>query len=273
MNLADPVVALRWTVAIAALASLVAAMELIAVAMWHRNGVFWRCCQAVMTEREGTGPLAKRMNAYREPATRIVLVVYAVAAGATLLLVFSGARYQEALLVLTAVSLAVSYWRVVGGDGATQMTLIVLTACSLGALLGGGETGGARSVLWFVGLQGILAYFVSGVAKLVSSEWRNEDVVSKIASTVCYGHDAAARVLESVPGLGRIMTLSVIGFEIAMPFALVFPVQVTVAFLAVALFFHIGCAFVMGLNDFVWAFAATFPGILFLSNTINTSLW
>jgi hypothetical protein len=162
----------------------------------------------------------------------------------------------------------VSYWRLVGGDGAIQMTLIALIACSL-ALLIGDRTSGRTAVLFFVGGQGLLAYMAAGVAKIVSQEWRREDVVSKIASTVAYGSGPAARVIAFVPGSGRALTVSVIVFETAMPFSILFPVDVTVAFLVIALLFHIGCAVVMGLNDFVWAFAATFPGILYISSSIH----
>jgi hypothetical protein len=268
MIFADPIVMLRWTVAVAAFAAFVTATELIAVSIWYRNGVFWRCCQGAMTEKEEVGPLTGWVNAWLKRWLPAVFVVKALAAAITLLLIFSGASYREALFVLTGCSLVVAYCRVVGGDGANQMTLIVLTASTL-ALVMGGETQGGRAALLFVGSQGLLAYFVAGVAKVISSEWRNEDVVSKITSTVSYGNGAAFRMMDATPGLGRVLTLSVIGFELAMPLAIIFPVHVTMGFLGLAFFFHVGCAVVMGLNDFVWAFASTFPAILFISSVLH----
>jgi hypothetical protein len=265
MNFDDPAEMLRWTVALAAFASLVVATELIAVGVWQRDGVFWRCCQAAATERVSSGILQGRINFHFEKWIPAVFVLQALAAITTLVFAASRESYREALFVLTACSLVVAYWRVVGGDGAQQMTSIILTACSL-ALILGGKTRGPSAALMFIGMQALLAYLVAGVAKVISPEWRNEDVVAKIASTVCYGNGVASGVIEAVPGLGRLLTLSVIAFELSMPLAVVVPVHVTVAFLGMALFFHVGCALVMGLNDFVWAFAATFPAILFVSS-------
>jgi hypothetical protein len=280
MSFDDPTAMIRWTVALAALSSLVMAAELVFVALRRRAGVFWRCCHASLAEGglgSSAGPSPSPVGRARSLLGRsmpLVLWLYALAAAATLGLAAAGLPYRASLFVLTAASLAVARWRAVGGDGASQMTLIVLTACSLG-LLGGGDGGGGAqgrgpaSALWFVGLQGLLAYVVAGVAKAVSAEWRNEDVVYKIASTVSYGSGRAARAMESAPGLGRALTLAVIAFELSMPLAVLVPVPATVGFLAVALLFHVGCAAVMGLNDFVWAFASTFPGILFISSTVR----
>lgn len=266
MNIADPELPFRWTVALAAVASIVTVAELIAVAAWNRTGVFWRCCQSVATDVGGS--IIGRVNGHLARWMPAIFVLKAVAAASTLLLIAMGATYREALWVLTACALAVSYWRLVGGDGAIQMTLIALIACSL-ALLIGDRTTGPAAALSFVGGQGLLAYMTAGVAKIVSQEWRTEDVVSKIASTVAYGSGPAARVIAGIPGFGRTLTVSVIVFETAMPFSVLFPVDVTAAFLLIALVFHIGCAVVMGLNDFVWAFAATFPGILYISSSIH----
>jgi len=255
----------RWTAALAAIASIVTGAELIAMAAGNRAGVFWRCCQcAADTDVSVTGRMTARL-AEMMPA---IFVVKVLAALATLALIVSGGSYREALWLLTICSLLVSSWRLVGGDGAVQMTLIALVACSL-ALLIGDRTGGPAAALYFVGGQGLLAYFTAGVAKLVSHEWRTEDVVSRIASTVAYGSGAAARLIAGARGSGRVLTLSVIAFEIAMPLSVLCPIEVTAAFLAMALVFHIGCALVMGLNDFVWAFAATFPGILYISSVIH----
>jgi hypothetical protein len=265
MILDDPILMMRWTVGFASISSLVMSAELVAVAAWRQRGVFWRCCQASLTEGS-TLPLPQRILRPVARAIPGLLWLYALSAAATLFLASTGGSYGVALLVLTVVSLVVSSWRLVGGDGASQMTLIVLTACSLGLFAG---PTGARLVMWFIGLQGLLAYFSAGVAKVVSSEWRNEDIVSRIASTVSHGNDIAARLLDAAPGLGRALTISVIAFELSMPAAVFVPVQVTMAFLLMAAFFHLGCAIVMGLNDFVWAFASTYPAILFISAALQ----
>lgn len=245
---------------------MVMAAELVYVSLFQRRGIFWSCCQVSTADGEML-PLPRRVCAGVAQATPVLLWAYLASAATLVILALTGLSYTIALYVLTICSLGIAIWRVVGGDGASQMTLIVLTACTLGSLSGGPR--GAAASLWFVGLQGLLAYFVAGVAKLISPEWRNEDIVSKIASSASYGNETAAQAVAVVPGLGRTLTLSVIVFEIAMPLAIVMPLQQTMWFLGIAISFHLGCAFVMGLNDFVWAFMATFPSILYISTQVN----
>ena len=47
------------------------------------------------------------------------------------------------------------------------------------------------------------------------------------------------------------------------------PRPLALAVLAAALVFHAGNAAIMGLNTFVWAFAATYPAILWLHAAVR----
>jgi hypothetical protein len=265
---AHPVSALHATIALASAASLVESAEAIWAGVRSRDGVFWQTCRAGILERS-----ARLSNEHAttmvDTGVIVLLSTRALCAALTLAAVFAQGRYLEPLILLTLTALVASHWRIVGGDGASQMATIVLMAASTALLVTGDEASAAPPVLWFVGFQGILAYFVAGIAKAASAEWRNEDVVLKVVSTVAYGNAFIVRVLRRLPGLGRLLTLSVIGFELAMPLALAVPPEITLVFLAGALFFHVSCAFVMGLNDFVWAFSATYPGILYLASVFH----
>jgi hypothetical protein len=43
-------------------------------------------------------------------------------------------------------------------------------------------------------------------------------------------------------------------------------------FLGWGVAFHLGCAVVMGLNNFLWAFIATYPALLFAADWLAATL-
>jgi hypothetical protein len=51
-------------------------------------------------------------------------------------------------------------------------------------------------------------------------------------------------------------------FEVIFPIVFVAPAPIVAVLLMVGLAFHLGCAVLMGLNSFVWAFPATYLCVL-----------
>jgi hypothetical protein len=80
------------------------------------------------------------------------------------------------------------------------------------------------------------------------------------------------------------LTQAIFIFEVLLPASLFAPRPIFLCALAAMLVFHIACAVTMGLNTFVWAFAACYPAVLwswqYLADTLSsttrlafTALW
>ncbi len=128
----------------------------------------------------------------------------------------------------------------------------------------------ARDVaLWFVGAQGMLAYTAAGWTKLVSARWRSGDALSSILSTRAFGHPRVGSALRAHPCVSRGLSWVVIAVECSAPIAVLGGVRTTLLFVGAGLLLHLGIAVVMRLNHFVWAFAATYPGMLHLAGAVD----
>jgi hypothetical protein len=146
-----------------------------------------------------------------------------------------------------------------GHDGADQMLTLIFYAEGVAVLTR--TTFAVEAALWFIALQACLSYFTAGVAKLQSPEWRAGSALQGILSTNIYGHPWVRQVFRrgSVLSLGGCWITVV--FECLFPFALLGWPYLTIALLTVGLAFHVGNAFIMRLNTFLWAFCATYPAV------------
>jgi hypothetical protein len=159
-----------------------------------------------------------------------------------------------------------------GGEGADQMTTVVLAgllACSLAAL---GRWSYGSAGLWFIAAQCCLAYCAAGIAKLGSPLWRSGDAVVKVMKTASFGSTRMWKLTSSHPLLGRVTCWSVIVFECLFPAAMILPKPFMYAILLAGAAFHLALAFVMGLNNFVWAFLAAYPAVVYCNERVGAML-
>ncbi|EFC86708.1 hypothetical protein [Parafrankia sp. EUN1f] len=168
------------------------------------------------------------------------------------------------LVTALAVRLAMGQRRIVGSDGAEQLTTLVLVSVALAAFPPVSPTRTGLAV-GFIAAQLVLCYTTSGVSKLASPVWRSGTAVGDIIGTQTYGLGVAARALGRVPFGSLGVGWAVMLFETAFVAALFGPSWLVLGALGMALLFHVCCAVVMGLNDFLWAFPATYPCVLVLS--------
>jgi hypothetical protein len=195
--------------------------------------------------------------------TQLLEIAAAVAAS---VLALSGDRQGPAMVALIAVvvgaHLLLHYRNHFGFDGSDQMRLLVWIA------LGCFSVTNSVSVQWacigFVAGQAILAYCAAGGAKLVSSIWRSGRAVGLILRTETYGNMTVSRVVDRYR-LSRPLSWSTILFECAGPALILSGPPGALAFIGIGLCFHLTIAYAMGLNTFVWSFAATYPAILAVS--------
>lgn len=147
-----------------------------------------------------------------------------------------------------------------GMDGADQMSTITFLALAVQAMVPTPAV--TKAVLTFLALELALSYLVSGVAKMFGPMWRNGSAIWGILSTRSYGTPRLGLWLIWRPGVCRILTWSVILTECMFPLALVLPAPLAWGLIALGLAFHLGTAFLMGLNTFLWSFGAVYPALI-----------
>ena len=148
-----------------------------------------------------------------------------------------------------------------GMDGAEH--LMTSTSLALGATYVLESTIVLEAALVFVATQALLEYASAGWTKL--SDWRGwarGTYLRQVFLSSNYGHPRVAELVKAHPTLGGVLSIAMIAVEIAVPGALVLPAPMAEILLLAVLAFHIATAVIMGLNTFVWAFAATYPAIL-----------
>jgi hypothetical protein len=129
-----------------------------------------------------------------------------------------------------------------------------------------------RAALIFIASQSVLAYVAAGIAKMLSPKWRNGLAVYQIMNTQTYGHERVARYLANAPkAFNHFLCWNVILFESLFFLVLFIPAPYCLVFLVWGIAFHIYNAGTMGLNNFVWAFVATYPPIMFVNQLVTKS--
>ncbi len=210
--------------------------------------------------------LARRLGPalVRPPVVAAAVVVRLLAGAALLAALAARARPSPWLLALIlAATLVVHHAMVFGLNAADQMVLVVFAGATVAeaglaldrdALVLGG--------LGFVAAQAGLAYFVAGVAKRAGPAWRAGDAVRAIVDTTAFGLAPVSDALHRSASAARAASFVVVAYEVAFPVVFLLPVEAAAAYLGVGLLLHLGIAAVMGLNLFLWAFAAAYPAIL-----------
>jgi hypothetical protein len=238
---------------------IIEAIEMLALCgAFADGGVFSRSNVAILT---GGTRWHVRIGATFGGAGMMIAAMAAQLGAATVALVFglgTSTGTAAALLCLVSSGYARSR-RQIGGSGAEQLTFIVLVAFGF-VMIAGGTESARRIGDVFVGTLLLLAYFASGASKAVSSIWRS-GALAGVFSTEGYGLVGFGRLLARHPRIDLLLCWSVIIWECLFPLVLVAPPPVIMAFFAIGVVFHVSCAFVMGLNRFVWAFCGCYPSV------------
>ncbi len=185
-----------------------------------------------------------------------VLAVQLLVAGAIIV-----APTLTALVCVTAgLQLLMMKRNHLANDGSDDMVTVVLVSTAVALV----AVSKVAMVSWAVFLTGqlLLAYFVSGLSKAQSDSWWQGKAVTGVLGTRIFGHPRFAQILDRHPRGGSLVTRGTFFFEIMFPAFLLTPKPVFLGALAAMLAFHLACAVIMGLNTFVWAFAACYPAAL-----------
>jgi hypothetical protein len=265
MPLSDPDTVLRLVERIAAVGVVVSSLEWLARPEQLRDeSAFGWEGLSTRTAWTSTGPVGAVLGAlFRYPAVLAVCAVRLAAAVVLLAPVGPTARVGS-VAAITALALLLRLRTPVGLDGSDQMSTIVFVTVALAHLAPSAR--GVELCLWFLALQACLAYVTAGWLKLTQPLWRDGTYLTRILRSQTYGYPALGTYLDVRPAAARWMTSGVLAFECLFPLALVLPPPAAVVAVATGLAFHVATALTMGLNTFVWSFAAAYPAVLHCSH-------
>jgi hypothetical protein len=264
-SLGDPSLALGLTERIAAVGSALASAELLARprALGEDGLLSWQVARLRSATLAVGRPARILDRIFASPGVQVLALTRLLAA-VLVMATPTGSAVSAAGLALCAAMTALLMLRTpYGNDGADQMLLLVLVSCALARLIG--SHAAIEYALWFIGLQCLLSYLTSGVAKLAGRSWRDGTGLLGVLNTKTYGGRRLAAVLAGRRGLAVALSWTVILTEALFVLVLVVPDQGIALMLAGGVAFHVGTAVVMGLNAFVWAFGATYPAIAYLA--------
>lgn len=194
-------------------------------------------------------------------ALRLVLAVMLV-----LGLMSGGLGLAGAALLFAIALVLLLRWRGAFNGGSDFMTLVGLTGLLMAHVVGAfkGMELGWRAGLWYIALQSLTSYFMSGWVKLLHPSWRTGRALPQFLDTGIYGPLAAHSVYRR-PAVALAVSWSFTVWEGLFPLALL-DVRLAALFCAVASVFHFLVFRFFGLNRFFWAWMTSYPAILWAAS-------
>ncbi len=208
-------------------------------------------------------------HCFRTPVYRVMLGLRVVLS-VMLMLGWHGLPISGSLMILAL--LLLFRWRGAFNGGSDFMTLMSLSALLLadGLTPWLGAHQGWRAALWFLSIQLLTSYFMSGWVKLKHPGWRNGGTLSVFLDTGVYGPLRAHSRYRRRP-VAILLSWGFILWEGL--FGLVF-VDVRLAWLgcAIGVVFHFMVFRYLGLNRFFWAWLSTYPALIYAVTETGLSL-
>ena len=161
------------------------------------------------------------------------------------------------LILILTIDLYINITMPVGKDGSDQMMNIYLTTMVIYLFIA--KTSYAIVPLIFITAQLCLSYVAAGISKLVSSTWRNKEILSAIFSTETYGSQNVSKFLKNNVHISLFASWSIMLWEAFFPIFPFFGSTALILSLLIGIMFHLLNYFIMGLNKFFWIFLACYP--------------
>ena len=255
--------ALRWAGMLIGASVIVTSAELLVRARQLRPGGLLRLEIMQLRAKWMLGQrFSRHLSSWCSYPTILVPIMLRMIGGVAL--IFAGTS-GSLLSILAALVAVFGVWIYLaapfGHDGSDQMISVVLISIALANIHGSDRT--QKLCLWFVASQACLSYASAGYAKLIVPGWRRGDFLPRILKTKTYGCPLVGDFLAAHVTVSRLLSIGIIAFECLFPLVLLAPRDVVVVVLGLGLTFHLIVAATMGLNNFTWSFAATYPAILY----------
>ncbi len=149
--------------------------------------------------------------------------------------------------------------------GSDRMSLLVLCCLTLALFMPDERW---RAVAFgYLAAQLTLSYFISGWVKIINPDWRGGVALRDVFSFSAYPVGENLRGWADHPGLLRVMSWAVMGFELLFPLCLISRPALIVG-LAVAAMFHFANACLFGLNRFFWIWLAAYPSLIWFQERL-----
>ena len=258
---APMLLAIRGTELLFALSLIIQTLEYLRMGKYTADDAFWSW--PLQRADIPNAPVRALLDVLFQPrghqlhlVSRLLAVFYLAVQGASLPLI--GFLFVSNLLILIR-------WRGAFNGGSDFMTLVVLTGLLISQVVGalGNTQLGWQAGFWYISIQAITSYFMSGAVKLLRREWRNGSAMTIFLNGAIYGPLSATHPLRNTR-LAMLGSWGFIMWEILFPFSLLDP-RLAAVFCAVAALFHFLVFWFFGLNRFFWAWLCAFPAIIWCS--------
>jgi hypothetical protein len=259
------------TIRIACIGSFIDAVELFQTRkLTLEGGLFSRTVLSSRLTRLYRSPLLRFPDfIFGRRIYLLTMLLQALSAAYLILFPISGASLSLLCILLT-IRVLLNFRHQIGGNGADHMLIIALSGIVVYEL---SFSPWARyAALSFICLQVLLSYFTAGVFKLLSPHWRKGTAINVILSTESYMGLASAARIQLGPRARLAVCWATILFECGAPLLCAIHPIACCAFILAGIVFHLSIAVVLGLNDFFWAFTATYP-VLFWGSVTLYRLW
>jgi hypothetical protein len=201
---------------------------------------------------------------YAEPVFKVLLWARLLA---LVSLALQGSGLINVVFLFITHVLVLIRWRGAFNGGSDFMTLVVLTGLLLAQLILNVTEGSLtdadlawRACFWYIAIQSITSYFVSGSVKLLRPEWRKGQALTIFLNAAIHGPLPEKHLLRQT-WMATLASWGFILWECAAPLVLL-DARWAVLFCLMAALFHFLVFWFFGLNRFFWAWLASFPAIV-----------
>ena len=182
------------------------------------------------------------------------------------------------LLLVVAQPLAVGFllasnilislrWRGTVNGGSDYMTIIVVSAIFI-ASLSGNNAALSIGACWYVAIQCCSSFFIAGIAKLRTANWRNGRALPGFIVSAMYEPPHFMQQILKNRSYALLISWLLLSFECSFPIVFLNP-SICLAYIFLALLFQLANVYIFGLNRFLFVWAATYPALYWCS----CSLW
>ena len=260
--------AIRATELLFALSLLIQTLEYLRMGKYTSDDAFWSW--QLQRADIPNAPMRAVLDVLFKPKVHQLHLVLRLLAA--VVLAFQGATLPLIGFLFVGNLLILVRWRGAFNGGSDFFTLVVLTGLLISQVVGAfGKTQlGWQAGFWFIAIQAVTSYFMSGAVKMLRPEWRNGAALTIFLNGAIYGPLSATHPLRN-QWLAMLSSWGFIVWEILFPLSLLDP-QLAAVFCAVAALFHFLVFWFFGLNRFFWAWLCSFPAIIWCSAQFSARL-
>lgn len=178
-------------------------------------------------------------------------------------LMFAGLGLGGAVLLFAIAWVLLMRWRGAFNGGSDFMTLVGISGLLLAQVVGALSSPevGWRAALWYVTVQTLSSYFVSGWVKLLRPEWRSGAALPAFLDSGIYGPLQGNSRYRS-PRVACVLSWGFTVWEGCFVLALI-NIHWAMAMCVGGVLFHFMVFWHFGLNRFFWAWLASYPAVIY----------